>query len=162
MHHFPERVIVWRHQMEWCIIANVHSNICGQLRPWSDCANAQSDQGLRRPLTQSFNTTIYTAAICSKDSYQIVQLRWHYWIFTDIFSHDTTLLCYQHRLRSDCTPMHLICTYLFVNIYFILFYSILFYFIYLYNISRGFTHLAKMSVYHAALVKYNVSQHIYI
>ena len=36
---------------------NVSSGICGQRRPRSDCASAQSDQGLRCPLTDSLNTT---------------------------------------------------------------------------------------------------------
>ena len=31
-------------------------HICGQLRPRSDCANAQSDQGLHCPLTESLHT----------------------------------------------------------------------------------------------------------
>ena len=34
--------------------------ICGQRRPRSDCAFAQSDQGLRFPLTGSFYTFNYT------------------------------------------------------------------------------------------------------
>ena len=38
---------------------NVSSGICGQLRPRSDCANAQSDQGLYCPQTESLNTTEY-------------------------------------------------------------------------------------------------------
>ena len=33
------------------------SGICGQRRPGSDCASAQSDQGLHCPLTESSDTT---------------------------------------------------------------------------------------------------------
>ena len=33
---------------------------CGQLRPRSDCANAQSDLGLRSPPTESLDTTLDT------------------------------------------------------------------------------------------------------
>ena len=36
---------------------NVSSGICGQRRPRSDCADAQSDQGLHCPLTVSLDTT---------------------------------------------------------------------------------------------------------
>ena len=35
----------------------VYSSMYGQRRPWSDCASAQSDQGLRCPLTESLYTT---------------------------------------------------------------------------------------------------------
>ena len=35
------------------------SDICGQQRPRSACASAQSDQGLHYPLTESFDTTEY-------------------------------------------------------------------------------------------------------
>ena len=35
---------------------NVSSGICGQRRPWSACAFAQSDQGLHCPLTESLDT----------------------------------------------------------------------------------------------------------
>ena len=36
---------------------NLSSGICGQRRPRSDCAFAQSDQGLNCPLEESFATT---------------------------------------------------------------------------------------------------------
>ena len=36
---------------------NVSSSMCGQQRPRSDCASAQSDQGLHCPLTESLDTT---------------------------------------------------------------------------------------------------------
>ena len=36
---------------------NVSSGICGQRRPRSDCADAQSDLGLHFPLTESLSTT---------------------------------------------------------------------------------------------------------
>ena len=35
---------------------NLSSGICGQRRPWSDCADAQSEQGLYCPLTESLDT----------------------------------------------------------------------------------------------------------
>ena len=35
---------------------NVSSDICGQRRPRSACASAQSDQGLHCPLTESLDT----------------------------------------------------------------------------------------------------------
>ena len=35
---------------------NESSGICGQGSPWSDCAFAQSDQGLHSPLTDSLGT----------------------------------------------------------------------------------------------------------
>ena len=35
-------------------------------------------------------------------------------------------------------------------------------FIYLFIYFKRVSHLAKMAVYHAALIKYNISQHIYI
>ena len=38
---------------------NLSSGICGQRRPRSACANAQSDQGLRRLLTESLDTIEY-------------------------------------------------------------------------------------------------------
>ena len=41
------------------------SSICGQRRPRSDCASAQSDLGLRCSLTQSFNTTKARMEICA-------------------------------------------------------------------------------------------------
>ena len=36
---------------------NESSGVCGQRRPRSDCASAQSDLGLRCPLTESLDTT---------------------------------------------------------------------------------------------------------
>ena len=36
--------------------AKKSSSICGQQRPGSACASAQSDQGLHIPLTESFDT----------------------------------------------------------------------------------------------------------
>ena len=36
---------------------NVSSGICGQRKPRSACASAQSDQGLHCPLTKSLDTT---------------------------------------------------------------------------------------------------------
>ena len=36
---------------------NVSLGICGQRRPRSDCASAQSDQGLHCPLTESLGNT---------------------------------------------------------------------------------------------------------
>ena len=39
------------HQAKTCL------GICGHWRPWSDCASAESDQGLHCPLTKSLNTT---------------------------------------------------------------------------------------------------------
>ena len=33
--------------------------ICGQRRPWSACAFAQADQGLRCPLKESMDTVVY-------------------------------------------------------------------------------------------------------
>ena len=35
---------------------NESSGICGQRRPRSGCTSAQSDQGLRRPFTESLDT----------------------------------------------------------------------------------------------------------
>ena len=41
----------------WALLSeNVSSSICGQRRPRSDCADAQSDQGIRCPLTESLDT----------------------------------------------------------------------------------------------------------
>ena len=37
------------------VIENMFSGICGQRRPWSDCASAQSDQSRRCPLTESLD-----------------------------------------------------------------------------------------------------------
>ena len=37
---------------------NVSSSICGRRRPRSDCASAQSDQGLRCPLTELLVTNV--------------------------------------------------------------------------------------------------------
>ena len=36
---------------------NVSLDICGQRRPWSDCASAQSNQGLHCPLIELLDTT---------------------------------------------------------------------------------------------------------
>ena len=35
------------------------SDICGQRRPRSDCASAQSDQDIHCPLTETLDTTAY-------------------------------------------------------------------------------------------------------
>ena len=43
----------------------VSLHLCGQRRPWSDCASAQSDQGLYCPLEESLET---------------VRMRWMIWI----------------------------------------------------------------------------------
>ena len=40
-----------------CHAKNVSSGKCGQQRPRSDCASAQSDLGLRCPLTEPLDTT---------------------------------------------------------------------------------------------------------
>ena len=46
-----------RNTGKWAVsFENASSGICGQRRPRSDCASAQSDQGLRRPLTESLDT----------------------------------------------------------------------------------------------------------
>ena len=43
---------IWETQCQ-----NVPSGRCGQQRPRSACASAQSDQGLQFPLTESLDTT---------------------------------------------------------------------------------------------------------
>ena len=48
---------------------NLFSGICGQRRPSSDCASAQSDQGLRYPLTESLSNTVWI------DGEQITRMR---------------------------------------------------------------------------------------
>ena len=54
--------------------------ICGQRRPWSDCAKAQSGQGLRCPFKEiSFDTTIMLYMKCP---YQIVRLSRLIWTLT--------------------------------------------------------------------------------
>ena len=45
----------WTEQCE-----NVSSGICGQRRPRSACAFAQSDRALHCPLTEPLDTTEYT------------------------------------------------------------------------------------------------------
>ena len=46
---------LWRRN--WAVACeNVSLDICGQQRPRSDCASAQSDQGLYCPLTESLDT----------------------------------------------------------------------------------------------------------
>ena len=42
----------------------LHYVICGQRRPRSDCANAQSDQGFRCPLVESVDTEEYIERQC--------------------------------------------------------------------------------------------------
>ena len=44
-------------QYIWALLGeNVSLDMGGQRRPWSDCASAQSDQGLRCPQTESLAT----------------------------------------------------------------------------------------------------------
>ena len=57
----PKTCTLWHwHLNPWC---STHEKgpyaICGQRRPWSACANAQADQGLRCPLTKSMYVTVY-------------------------------------------------------------------------------------------------------
>ena len=48
---FADRIVIWAVPSE-----KGTSGICGQRRPRSACASAQSDQGLRCPLTESLDT----------------------------------------------------------------------------------------------------------
>ena len=51
-------LITWFYN--WAALCeNVSLGICGQRRPRSACASAQSDQGLHFPLTESLDTTDY-------------------------------------------------------------------------------------------------------
>ena len=55
------KAVVVRTRFEQCHAKMFLRNLCGQKRPRTDCACAQSDLGLHCPLTESLNTSMYTS-----------------------------------------------------------------------------------------------------
>ena len=109
--------LIWcaRIQIIWALpCENVSLGICRQRRPRSDCASAQSDQGLRCLLTESLAT-----AGCKGPNDALHILR-NLYIFSSALSSACDFkshFCKQCGPRSDCSPrssliwVHTVCLY---------------------------------------------------
>ena len=80
-----------------------HSMVCkdsvkGQWRPWSNCANAQFDQGLR--CLHMLEVTFPQGPWGRKHDSEIDRLMFRIW--TAMWENVPSVMCAQRRLKSDC------------------------------------------------------------